>query len=48
MAELRDNKQGNPVSSRAWPRQLKFNKGRDKGVSSKHHIRAGSGEMEQK
>lgn len=48
MAELCDNKQGNPVSSRAWPRQLKFNKGRDKGVSSKHHIRAGSGEMEQK
>lgn len=48
MAELSENKQDNPVSSSIWPRQFKFNKGRDKGGSSKHHIRLGCGEMKQK
>jgi len=47
MAQLSENKQDNPVSSRTWPRLFKFNKGRDKGSSYKYHIRTMSGEMTQ-
>lgn len=45
MSELSENKQDNPVSSKTWPGQFKFNKGRDKGGSSKNHIRVRSAEM---